>query len=108
MQTLKIVIIDTFGKRIMRLVFRPNGAFTYQPRARQRELRERAGALGYVVNWPLSPERATHDMADPTSLFRPFRAPRLTSFRTQGGASLCPGLICCAPSGRKNLSRSTL
>jgi hypothetical protein len=33
------------------------------------------------------------------TLFRPFRAWRLGADQTQGGAALCPGLICCRTFG---------
>lgn len=35
---------------------------------------------------------------------RPFRAWVLLGMPTQGGASLYPGLSCCAPSGRRNVT----
>jgi hypothetical protein len=86
----------------MRFVYRPNGASTYQPRARQRELCDRAVALGYRANWLFSPEGAIQNLADLTVCFALFRATKFIGSQTQGGASLCPGLIYCAPLGRKN------
>ncbi len=56
--------------------------------------RERCRRPGYGCRWIQSPVRATQS---DRFLVSPLQGYRVTGFRTQGGAALCPGLICCCP-----------